>query len=164
MRVARRLDNAFQGARLRIGADAQPRRTHVRICDRHGVRNLADAPCRKGVASKIQTLCLMYKLRQHSNQAVDVLDAAALEVQRGARVQLVEHMHQYCPALGRQHPVSEAEEAEVWAEVATGKSALDVGTHALPGVVAKILALAVVSRYARTRHGPMQDLGSEASD
>lgn len=73
-------------------------------------------------------------------------------------------MHQYCPALGRQHPVSEAEEAEVWAEVATGKSALDVGTHALPGVVAKILALAVVSRYARTRHGPMQDLGSEASD
>lgn len=80
MRVARRIDNAFQGARLRIDADAQPRGTHVRICYRHRVRNLADAPCRKGVACKVKTFCLMYKLRQHSSQAVDVLDAAALEV------------------------------------------------------------------------------------
>ena len=89
--------------------------------------------------------------------------SAALEVQRGAGAQLVEHMRQYDPALGCHYPVCKAEEAEVWVEVAAGKPALDVGTHALPGVVAKILALSIVSRYARVRHGPTQVLGSKAS-
>ena len=135
----------------------------MRICGRHAIHNLADAPCRKGVASKVETFCLMHEMRQHSNQAVDVLDAAALEVQRGAGAQLVEHMRQYDPALGCHYPVCKAEEAQVWVEVAAGKPALDVGTHALPGVVAKILALSIVSRYARVRHGPTQVLGSKAS-
>ena len=108
---------------------------------------------------------LEHKFWQQGRQLPHVLDAARLEVQRGTGVQLAEHYCQHGPALGRHRSVREAQEAEVWAEVATGEAALDVGTDAPPGVGWQFFELAIVSRCARICHGALkvQEASSRAS-